>query len=127
MRIDYCKGCRKTYGAGLELLASNNWISGVMTGMPLYYLAAMMIVYHKAYFVAYLGGGSYSFLGILIAAWINAGVCLWRVWPNGLTLSIFVLIFALFLMKRLDNHSADHHSKCTFHCSPNDVSITQDQ
>lgn len=91
MRIDYCKGCRKTYSAALELLASNNWIVGAMTGMPLYYLATMMIVYHRAYFVAYLGGGAYSFLGILIAAWINAGVCLWRFWPNGLTLSIFVM------------------------------------
>jgi hypothetical protein len=91
MRYDYCKGCRKTYNAALELLASNNWIVGAMTGMPLYYLAAMMIVYHKSYFVAYLSGGAYSFLSILIAAWINASICLWRIWPNGLTLSIFVM------------------------------------
>jgi hypothetical protein len=91
MRVDYCKGCRKTYGAALELLASNNWIVGFMGGMPLYYLAIMMIIYHKGYVASLLSGGSYSFLGVLIAGWINAGICLWRVWPNGLTLSIFVL------------------------------------
>lgn len=59
--------------------------------MPLYYLSAMMIVYHKSYVAGLLSGGSYSFLGALIVAMANAGLCLWRVWPNGLTLSIFVL------------------------------------
>jgi len=91
MRVDYCKSFRKTYGAILELLASNNWVIGFVAGMPLYYLATMRIIYHKAYVAALLSGGSYSFLGILIAAWINAAICLWRIWPNGLTLSIFVL------------------------------------
>ena len=91
MRIDHCKGCRKTYGAALELFASNNWIAGFLAGMPLYYLSAMMIVYHKSYVAGLLSGGSYSFLGALIIAMANAGLCLWRVWPNGLTLSIFIL------------------------------------
>ena len=91
MRIDHCKGCRKTYGAALELFASNNWIAGFLAGMPLYYLSAMMIVYHKSYVAGLLSGGSYSFLGALILAMANAGLCLWRVWPNGLTLSIFIL------------------------------------
>ncbi len=59
--------------------------------MPLYYLAAMMIAYHSTAVATLLSGGSYSFLGALIISWLNAGVCLWRIWPNGLTLSIFVI------------------------------------
>jgi hypothetical protein len=91
MRIDHCKGCRKTYAAALELFASNNWVAGFIAGLPLYYLGAMMIVYHKAAVATLLSGGSYSFLGALICAWANACLCLWRIWPNGLTLSIFLL------------------------------------
>ena len=91
MRTDLCKGCRKTYAAALELLASNNWFAGLLAGLPLYYLASMMIAYHKTSVALILSGGSYSFLVALIVSMINAGVCLWRVWPNGLTLSIFVM------------------------------------
>ena len=89
--IDYCKSCRKSYNAILKLLASNNWSAGFVAGMPLYYLAAMMIAYHSTAVASLLSGGSYSFLGALIVAWVNAAVCLWRIWPNGLTISIFVM------------------------------------
>ena len=91
MRIDSCKACRKSYDAILKFLASNNWSAGFIAGMPLYYLAAMMIAYHSTAVATLLSGGSYSFLGALIVAWANAGLCLWRIWPNGLTLSVFVI------------------------------------
>lgn len=91
MRVDYCKGLRKSYGKILEYLASHNVSAGVIAGFPLYYLASMMIAYHSTYVATLFSGGSYSFLGALIAALVNAGVCIWRVWPNGLTVSIFVL------------------------------------
>jgi hypothetical protein len=91
MRVDYCKGCRKSYGKALEYLASHNVSAGVIAGFPLYYLAAMMIAYHSTSVARLLSGGSYSFLGALILSLANASVCLWRIWPNGLTLSIFVL------------------------------------
>jgi hypothetical protein len=91
MRVDYCKGPRKFYGAATDYLASHNAAAGFVAGLPLYYLAAMMIAYHSTYVATILSGGSYAFLGLLVAAMANSWLCLWRVWPNGLTLSIFVL------------------------------------
>jgi hypothetical protein len=51
----------------------------------------MVIVYHKTSVAALLAGGSYSFLGVLVVAWVLAGLCIWKVWPNGLTFSILLL------------------------------------
>jgi hypothetical protein len=90
MAVDYCKGCRKFYTNLLTYLASYSLIAGLIAGTPLYYLAGMTIAYHKSYIAIYLSGGIYSFIGISIFAFINAIICLWRIWPNGLTVSIFI-------------------------------------
>ncbi len=91
MRIDHCKGVRKTYGAILEVLATYGVTAGVIAGLPLFYLATMVIVYHKTSVAALLAGGSYSFLGVLVVAWAVACLCVWKIWPNGLTFSILLL------------------------------------
>jgi hypothetical protein len=91
MRTDYCKGVRKTYGAILEALATYGVAASVIAGLPLLYLATMVIVYHKTSVAALLAGGSYSFLGALLVAWALACLCIWKVWPNGLTFSILLL------------------------------------
>jgi hypothetical protein len=91
MQRDMCRGLRKGYTAFLEIVSSNSLSAGALAGMPLYYLAGMMIAYHNTSVATLLSGGSYSFLGALIVSWIIAIVCLWRVWPNGLTLSLFIL------------------------------------
>ena len=91
MRTDYCKGVRKTYGAVLSVLASHGVTAGFIGGLPLYYLIAMVSVYHKSNVATLLAGGSYSFLGALVVAWILACVCIWKVWPNGLSISILLL------------------------------------
>jgi hypothetical protein len=88
---DCCRGPRKTYAAFLELVAGNRWSTGVLSGLPLYYIVSMMAVYANSYASSVLAGGSYSFMGALIAAWLLAMLCLWRVWPNGLTGSLFIL------------------------------------
>ena len=91
MRTDYCKGVRKTYGAILEALATYGITVGFIGGLPLYYLCTMVIVYHKSSVANLLAGGSYSFLGALVVAWLIACLCIWKVWPNGLTISILLL------------------------------------
>lgn len=91
MRTDYCKGLRKTYGAVLEALATYGITVGFIDGLPLYYLGAMVIVYHKSNVASLLAGGSYSFLGALVVAWAFACLCIWKVWPNGLSFSILIL------------------------------------
>jgi hypothetical protein len=91
MQRDHCRGLRKTYSSFLDVVSSNNLSAGALAGLPLYYLAGMMIAYHNTSVATLLSGGSFSFLGALIVSWLVAIICLWRVWPNGLTVSLFIL------------------------------------
>jgi hypothetical protein len=88
---DYCRGIRKTYSALLNLFASNNLIVGIIAGLPIYYIVGLIIIYHKTYEWSLFYGANYSCLSVLAFSWICALVCIWRMYPNGLTVSIFIL------------------------------------
>lgn len=91
MNRDYCRSCRKTYGAVLELVASNSISTAILGGLPLYYLGSMVIAYKSTAVASVLAGGSYSFLGVLVFAWLWSFLCLARRLANGITISIFLL------------------------------------
>jgi hypothetical protein len=91
MNRDYCRSCRKTYAAVLELGASNNIGVVFIAGLPLYYLVAMAASYKSTSVAATLAGGSYTFIGVLSFAWLWCMICLFRRLANGITVSIFLL------------------------------------
>ena len=85
---DYCKGCRAFYKAIIGLLARNNIVAILFVGTPIYILialAASQIAIYSVY-----SSIVYTILAILCIAWILGTVCILRVYPNLLTISIFI-------------------------------------
>lgn len=85
---DYCKGLRGFYKALTDLLATNNIVAMLFGGIPLY----MMIGWSTTDLtkLPYIGGFIYLILVLIALSWLIAGVCMWRLYPNLLSVSIFV-------------------------------------
>ncbi len=85
---DHCKGVRASYKAVTTLLSSNSIVSMVFAGIPLY----MMIGWSTTdlTMLPYISGFIYLLLSLICVAWILAILCMWRLYPNLLSVTIFV-------------------------------------
>jgi hypothetical protein len=87
--IDRCKGCRAAYNAIVRAIASNNIISILFAGIPNYILISL-VASKFTYVHSLFSSASYTILGVLLLAWIVALISALRVYPNLLSVSIFV-------------------------------------
>lgn len=87
--VDRCKGCRAAYNAIIRAIGSNNIISILFSDIPNYLLisfaATRFFVVHSLFTSA-----SYTIMSVLLVAWILAIISTLRVYPNLLSVSIFV-------------------------------------
>ena len=87
--VDRCKGCRATYNALVRAIASNNIISILFAGIPNYILISL-VASQFTYVHSLFSSASYTILSVLLLAWIIAIISALRVYPNLLTVPIFV-------------------------------------
>lgn len=90
MPLDYCFGCRKAYAAVLKTIAANNIIAFLVAGIPIYYILSLAIYQTSKSVLYQYGSAIWVFLSIFLVAWIIAGIAMWKIMPNLLTISIFV-------------------------------------
>jgi hypothetical protein len=88
--VDRCKGCRAAYNAILRAIASHNIISILFTGIPTYILITLSASKFSYFIHSIFASASYTILSVLLLAWILAGISILRVYPNLLSVSIFV-------------------------------------
>lgn len=88
--MDRCKSVREFYSVILTKAVAIHWIAIFLCGLPLYYLIGLIILMPKTIAITFLSGAMYILLSVMSFAWIFSGICIWRVWPNGLTISIFI-------------------------------------
>jgi hypothetical protein len=87
--VDRCKGCRATYNAAMRTIASNNIVSILFVGIPNYVMITLCAQFNQ-FMYSILASASYTILSFLLAAWILAGLCVIRIYPNLLSVSIFI-------------------------------------
>lgn len=87
--VDRCKGCRATYNAVVRAIASNNIISILFAGIPNYILISL-VASQFTYVHSLFSSASYTILSVLLLAWIIAIISALRVYPNLLSVPIFV-------------------------------------
>jgi hypothetical protein len=88
--VDRCKGCRATYNAIVRAIASNNIISILFAGIPNYILITLSASQFTYYVHSIFASASYTILTVLLLAWILAIISALRVYPNLLSVSIFI-------------------------------------
>lgn len=88
--VDRCKGCRATYNAIVRAIASNNIISILFAGIPNYILITLSASQFTYYVHSIFASASYTILAVLLLAWILAIISALRVYPNLLSVSIFM-------------------------------------
>lgn len=88
--VDRCKGCRTTYNAIVRAIASNNIISILFVGIPNYILITLSASQFSYFVHSIFASASYTILGVLLLAWILALISALRVYPNLLSVSIFI-------------------------------------
>jgi prepilin signal peptidase PulO-like enzyme (type II secretory pathway) len=88
--VDRCKGCRATYNAIVRAIASNNIISILFAGIPNYILITLSASQFTYYVHSIFASASYTILAVLLLAWILAIISALRVYPNLLSVSIFI-------------------------------------
>lgn len=88
--VDRCKACRATYNAIVRVIASNNIISILFTGIPNYILITLSASQFSYYMHSIFASASYTILAVLLLAWILAIISALRVYPNLLSVSIFI-------------------------------------
>ena len=87
---DYCKGCRTSYNAILGLLSANTIVAIAITGIPNYILIALSASQWSYFAYSIYSSATYTILGFLLAAWIIASASMIRVYPNLLSVSVFI-------------------------------------
>ena len=90
MPLDYCFGCRKAYASILKTIAANNIIAMLVAGIPNYYILTLGIYQASSSILYQYTSAIWVFLSIFLVAWIIAGIAMWKIMPNLLTISIFV-------------------------------------
>ena len=88
---DCFKGLRTTYNSVLKAVAGNNIVALAVSGSPFYYMLGYGIYYSR--FSDSLGmllSAVWVFMTVLILAWLNALLSMWKIMPNLLTFSIFI-------------------------------------
>jgi hypothetical protein len=90
MRRDYCKACRSSYNAIVGLLASNNLLAAIVSGLPAYIMIGLSASQWAYLTYSLFSSASYTILAFVIASWLIAGLCIWRIYPNLLSVPIFV-------------------------------------
>jgi hypothetical protein len=88
--VDRCKGCRATYNAIVRAIASNNIISILFAGIPNYILITLSASQFTYYVHSIFASASYTILAVLLLAWILAIISALHVYPNLLSVSIFM-------------------------------------
>jgi uncharacterized membrane protein len=88
--VDRCKGCRATYKAIARAIASNNIISILFAGIPIYILITLTASQFGYIVHSLFASASYTILAVLLLAWILSTVSTLRVYPNLLSVSIFI-------------------------------------
>lgn len=85
---DNCKALRSSYNAITTLLSSNNIVAILFAGIPLY----MMIGWSTTdlTMLPYISGFIYLLLSLITIAWIIAWISIFRIYPNLLSVTIFV-------------------------------------
>lgn len=89
---DCCKGPRAAYNAVLTLIASNSVVAGIVSGIPVYLLVSLSIVYATQGNPAFVlfSSASYTIMTTLVLAWVLFGVATYRIYPNLMFISIFL-------------------------------------
>ena len=87
---DYCKGCRSTYNAILGLLSQNNVLATIIAGLPNYILIGLCASQWSYFAYSIYSSATYTILAFLLLAWIISIISIFKVYPNLLTVSIFV-------------------------------------
>jgi hypothetical protein len=85
---DYCKGPRAFYKSFTTLISTNSIVALLFAGIPLYIMIGWATTDLTQ--LPYIGGFIYLLLVLIAIAWIIAGVCMWRIYPNMLSVSVFV-------------------------------------
>ena len=88
--VDRCKGCRATYNAIVRAIASNNIISILFAGIPNYILITLSASQFGYFVHSIFTSASYTILAVLLLAWILSIISALRVYPNLLSVSIFI-------------------------------------
>jgi hypothetical protein len=82
--------CRTTYNAIIGVIASNNIISILFAGIPNYILITLSASQFSYFVHSIFASASYTILAVLLLAWILAIISALRVYPNLLSVSIFM-------------------------------------
>jgi len=88
---DWFRGIRKSYNSIVKAFASNNIVALTLCGVPSYYMRGYGIFYSRLSTpLGVLLSAVWTFLSIFLLSWAIAGIAIWKVMPNLLTVSIFV-------------------------------------
>lgn len=89
---DCCKGPRAAYNAILTLIASNSVVAIIVAGIPVYLLVSLSIVYATQGNPGYIlfSSATYTVMTILTLSWVLFGVATYKVFPNAMSISIFL-------------------------------------
>jgi len=96
LRHDYCKGLRKTYAAVIRVISNNTPLSHILTAIPAAYLIGFTIFYYSQPSTGYRSsvdpffGGTVSLCVALTLLWLWAALCIWKIAPNALSVSIYI-------------------------------------
>ena len=84
--------CRKTYTALLNGLTYWRWLAAILSGGPIIYLFAFLLynALHQTIYTTFIAGVAYTMFGLVIAAWLLAVISVFCLYPNMLTISVFV-------------------------------------
>lgn len=88
---DCCKGVRAFYNAILTLIASNNIVAIIVSGIPVYLLISLSIMYgvqHNPAFTLF-SSASYTIMALLLITWLLFAFATHKVYPNLMIISIF--------------------------------------
>lgn len=89
---DACVSLRKTYNGLLNALTAWRWLAALLGGLPVLYIFAFLLynALHVTVYTSYLAGATYSMFGVLIFGWLLAILSIFCMYPNLLTISIFL-------------------------------------
>lgn len=90
MMTDYFRGCRKAYASIIKSFASNSVVAMLVVGSPIYYILGLGIYQATHTSIGTYTNAVWGFMAALLVAWIIAGIAMWKVMPNLLTVGIFV-------------------------------------
>jgi hypothetical protein len=85
---DHCKGLRASYKSLTTLISANSIVALLFAGIPLYIMIGWATTDLTR--LPYIGGFIYLLLVLIALAWIIAGLCMWRTYPNLLSVAVFV-------------------------------------